>query len=248
MDLGLTDKVFVVTAASSGLGLASAQALHAEGAKVVLVARRQEVLDELAGSLDAAVVAGDLADPATITRAFDLAMERHGRVDGAVVSVGGPPRGGVLDISDEQWNAAFSSVFLPALRAARELYSHNPAGRLALVLSTSSRVPLPQMAPSNGLRPGLAMLISQLADEVGPNGGRVMGLMPGNIATDRMTWLLSQAPDPAAAKRAAESSIPLGRMGDPAEFGRVAAFVVSDAGSYLSGSLVAVDGGQMRTF
>ena len=115
MDLGLTDKVFVVTAASSGLGLASAQALHAEGAKVVLVARRQEVLDELAGSLDAAVVAGDLADPATITRAFDLAMERHGRVDGAVVSVGGPPRGGVLDISDEQWTAAFSSVFLPAL-------------------------------------------------------------------------------------------------------------------------------------
>lgn len=248
MDLGLAGKVFVVTAASSGLGLASAEVLAAEGARLVLVARRQEVLDELAGRLGAVVVAGDLADPATVERAFALADEAYGQVDGAVVSVGGPPKGAVLDIDDDQWRASFESVFLPPLRVARALYSRNPAGRMAVVLSTSSRVPLPQMAPSNGLRPGLAMLVSQLADEVGPDGGRVVGLMPGNVATDRMTSLLAQSPDPEAARAQAERSIPLGRMGEPAEFGRVAAFVVSDAGSYLSGSLVAVDGGQMRTF
>lgn len=247
MDLGLTDKVFLVTAASQGLGLATARELVAEGAKVTLVARRAEVLEPLAEELGAAVLAGDLADPALPERAVALTVEHFGRIDGAVVSVGGPPKGRVLDVTDEQWHDAFDSVFMPAVRVARELYARNRAGRLALVLSTSSRVPLAEMAPSNALRPGLAMLLSQLADEVGPDGGRTIGLMPGQTATARMDYLLSQAPDPKAALAAIGAQIPLGRMGRPEEFGKVAAFLMSDAASFVSGSLVAVDGGALRT-
>lgn len=249
MDLGLTDTAFLVTAASSGLGLASARALAAEGARVCLVARRPEVLDDLVDDFggSAIALAGDLSDAALPQRAVEATLAAFGRIDGAVVSVGGPPKGGVLTTTDEQWQGAFGQVFLPALRVARAVVNGNRAARLAFVLSSSVKVPLPDMAPSNGLRPGLGMLVKQLADEIGPDGGRAVGVLPGSIATDRMEYLLSQAPDPAAARRASEASIPLGRLGDPAEFGRVAAFLVSDAASYVSGSMVPVDGGSLRT-
>ncbi|GAA1390536.1 SDR family oxidoreductase [Luteococcus peritonei] len=256
MDLGLADKVFLVTAASSGLGLASARQLVAEGARVVLVARREEALAEVATELNGDApedaprvvpMAGDLLEADTVTEAITRALEVFGQVDGALVSVGGPPAGHVLENTDEQWTTAFSSVFLPALRVARAVYAQNPRARLALVLSTSTRVPLPGMAISNGLRPGLGMLVKQLADEVGPDGGRVVGLMPGSIATGRMTYLFEQASDPKAARELVESQVPLRRMGEPDEFGRVATFLLSDAAGYMSGCVVPVDGGAMRT-
>jgi len=153
----------------------------------------------------------------------------------------------VLDNTDAEWEAAFGSVFLPALRLARAVFGASPASRLALVLSVSAKSPLPSMAISNGLRPGLAVLVKQLADEVGPRGGRVVGLLPGSIATDRLTYLYSQTPDPAATRAAAEANVPLRRLGEPAEFGRAAAFLLSDAASYISGSLVPIDGGAART-
>ncbi|CAI9399086.1 SDR family oxidoreductase [Aestuariimicrobium sp. T2.26MG-19.2B] len=254
MQLGLSDKVFVVTAASSGLGLATAHALVAEGARVVLVARRAEALAEACVELNggddapdrAKSLAADLADPQVPQRAVDLALQTFGRVDGALVSVGGPPRGGVLDNTDEEWSSAFSSVFLPALRTARAVTSAQPAPRLAFVLSTSAKVPLAQMAISNGLRPGLAMLVKQLADELGPRGGRAVGLLPGSVATERLQHLWSGTPDPQAAREQAAVAIPLRRLGEPAEFGRVAAFLLSDAASYVTGCLVPVDGGAMR--
>lgn len=248
MQLGLTDKVFVVTAASSGLGLASARALIAEGARVCLVARREEVLADVVGDLgDGAVsVAGDLSDPALPQRAVDAALAAFGRLDGALVSVGGPPRGGVLDNTDEEWLASFGSVFLPALRTARAVVAANPAPSLAFVLSTSAKVPLATMAISNGLRPGLAMLVKQLADEIGPAGGRAVGLMPGSILTERIRFLHGQSADPAASRASAEAAVPLRRLGDPEEFGRVAAFVLSDAASYLTGCMIPVDGGALR--
>ena len=249
MQLGLTDKVFVVTAASSGLGLATARALVAEGARVCLVARREQVLADAVHELGggATSVAGDLSDPTLPQRAVDAAQRAFGRVDGALVSVGGPPRGGVLDNTDEEWSAAFGSVFLPALRTARAVVTANPAPALAFVLSTSVKVPLSTMAISNGLRPGLGMLVKQLADEIGPQGGRAVGLMPGSILTERITFLHSQAPDPAAARASAEATVPLRRLGEPEEFGRVAAFVLSDAASYLTGCMIPVDGGALRT-
>lgn len=248
MHLGLTGKVFVVTAASGGLGLASARALALEGARVVLVARHSEPLREAASAIgdSARPLVGDLADPAVPQQAVHYALDEFGRVDGALVSVGGPPKGSVLETPDAVWMAAFGSVFLPALRMARAVFRANSAAAAGFVLSTSVKVPLPAMAPSNGLRPGLAMLVKQLADEVGPSGGRAVGLLPGTIATDRITDLYSQSPDPDRARADAEAAIPLRRIGEPAEFGRVAAFVLSDAASYLSGCLIPVDGGALR--
>lgn len=250
MDLGLSDRVFLVTAGSAGLGRATADQLVAEGARVVLVARRADVLDDAVADLGAANAVGlaaDLADPGTPQAAAELALATFGRLDGALISVGGPPPGAALANSDEQWLAAFESVFLAALRTIRAVIA--AAGgpvSLGLVLSTSVKVPIPSLAISNGLRPGLAMLLKQLADEIGPDGSRVFGLMPGTIFTDRIKFLHGQSADPAAARAAAEATIPLRRIGEPAEFGRVAAFLLSPAASYVTGSVIPVDGGALR--
>jgi 3-oxoacyl-[acyl-carrier protein] reductase len=190
-------------------------------------------------------MAADLAEAGTVDRAVDLARQSFGRLDGAFVSVGGPPPTDVLDSTDEQWRAALESVFLPVVRMARALFVATPDARLGVVLSSSAKTPLPHLALSNGLRPGLAMLIKELASEVGPAGGRVVGLMPGTIATERIRFLDSQAPDPTAAAAARTAAIPLGRLGDPDELGKAAAFLLSDAASYITGSLVAVDGGAL---
>jgi 3-oxoacyl-[acyl-carrier protein] reductase len=252
MDLGLADRTFIVTAASAGLGRAAATALAGEGARVVLVARRTTVLDEVVGELGrdrSAALAADLADPATASRACDLALDRWARLDGALVSVGGPPAGSALGTTDQQWLQAYDSVFLAALRLTREVVARATASDLAVgwVLSTSVWSPVPGLAASNGLRPGLGMLVKQLADELGPQGARVLGLAPGRIETERVQHLDSLREDPVAARRAAERAIPLGRYGSPDEFGRVAAFVLSPAASYLTGCVVPVEGGALRS-
>lgn len=252
MDLGLADRVFVVTAASGGLGRATATALVAEGARVVLVARRGELLAEAVAELGvdrAQALAADLADPTTADRACDLALQTWGRLDGALVSVGGPPAGPVLAVPDATWTAAFDSVFLAALRVTRAVVEHGTAPDLSLgwVLSTSVRSPIGGLAVSNGLRPGLGMLLKQLADELGPQGTRLVGLMPGRVETDRTRHLDSLADDPAAARAAGEAAIPLRRYGSPAEFARVATFVLSPAASYLTGCVLPVEGGALRT-
>ena len=256
MDLGLSGRVFLVTAASSGLGRATADALVAEGARVVLVARRGEVLsaaaqelDAVAGARAAVTLTADLGEPDTAGRACAAALETFGRLDGALVSVGGPPAGSVRSTTEEQWRGAFESVFLPALRVTDAVLEHGTAADLAIgwVLSTSVKSPIGGLAASNGLRPGLGMLVKQLADELGPDGTRVVGLMPGRVDTERVQHLDSLSDDPAAARRGAEASIPLRRYGRPEEFGRVAAFVLSPAASYLTGCVLPVEGGALRT-
>ncbi|WP_028638367.1 SDR family oxidoreductase [Nocardioides sp. URHA0032] len=246
MDLGLTDRVYLVTGGARGLGRATADVLVAEGARVVLSGRTEETLAAARGDSVETVVA-DNADTATPQRLLDAAHERWGRVDGALVSVGGPPKGPVTAITDEQWTTAFSSVFLGAVRLGREIGRALPSGgSLAFVLSSSVRAPLADMAISNGLRPGLAMVAKTLADELGPAGVRVNGLLPGRVGTERVAELDAAADDPEAARAAAVRTIPLGRYGEPEEFGRVAAFVLSPAASFVSGAMVPVDGGMLR--
>lgn len=249
MDLGVTDRVYVLTGAARGLGRATADVLVAEGARVVLSGRSAASLDEARSALgDAAVtVVADNADPETPARLVAAARETWGRLDGALVSVGGPPKGPVSTITDAQWTAAFESVFLGAVRLGRALVAElGEDGSLAFVLSSSVRAPLADMAVSNGLRPGLAMVAKTLADEVGPRGIRVNGLLPGRVETERVAELDAATADPAAARIAAEAAIPLRRYGAPEEFGRAAAFVLSPAASFVSGVMLPVDGGALR--
>ncbi len=250
MDLDLADRVFIVTGGARGLGRATADCLVAEGARVVLSGRSEQSLARARSSLgdSVATVVADNSDPATPGLLLDAARDRWGRVDGALISVGGPPKGPVTAISDEQWTAAFGSVFLGAVRLAREIGPELPdGGSLALVLSSSVRAPLADMAISNGLRPGLAMVAKTLADELGPHGVRVNGLLPGRVGTERVAELDAASGDPEAARAAALRTIPLGRYGEPVEFGRVASFLLSPAASFVSGVMLPVDGGMLRS-
>jgi 3-oxoacyl-[acyl-carrier protein] reductase len=250
MDLQLKDRVFVVTGGARGLGRAAVDCLVAEGARVVVSGRSEESLAEAARTLGDAVVpvVADNADRDTPSRLISAARERWGRLDGGLVSVGGPPKGPVTAIEDDQWTLAFESVFLGAVRLSRELGGAlGDGGSLALVLSSSVKAPLPAMAISNGLRPGLAMVAKTLADELGPRGIRVNGLLPGRIATDRVAELDAATGDPEAARAAAIETIPLRRYGRPEEFGRVASFVLSPAAAFVSGVMLPVDGGMLRS-
>jgi 3-oxoacyl-[acyl-carrier protein] reductase len=250
VDLGLGGRGYLLTGASRGLGLATARALVDDGARVLVSSRGEEsvhrAVEELGDSASGTVA--DLADPDVAERLVAEARERLGRVDGALISVGGPRPGGLDDVTDDDWRTAVESVVLGPLRLVKALAPHLDDGAaIAFVLSTSVREPLQGLAISNGLRPGLAVTIKSLADELGPRGIRVLGLMPGTIATDRMTQLWESFGDAEAARAGTEAGIPLRRIGEPAEFGRVAAFLLSPAASYVSGTVIAVDGGRLRT-
>ncbi|MYR42217.1 SDR family oxidoreductase [Streptomyces sp. SID5910] len=254
MDLGLKDRVYVVTGATRGLGNAAARELVADGAKVIVTGRDEKSAADAASALSpdavAAVgVAADNADPGAAARLVETARERFGRFDGVLISVGGPPPGFVADNTDEQWQAAFESVFLGAVRLARTAAAElEDGGVIGFVLSGSVYEPIPGLTISNGLRPGLAGFAKSLADELGPRGIRVVGLLPGRIDTDRVRELDALSADPEATRAASESRIPLRRYGTPEEFGRTAAFLLSPAASYVTGVMLPVDGGGRHGF
>ena len=253
MDLGLQDRVYLVTGGSKGLGRATAEALVTEGARVVLCARNEAALaataEEIQGKDQVLALPGDLADEGLGSRLAAAAIARWGRLDGALLSVGGPPPGSAMTLADGAWRAAFETVHLGPLRVARAAAGAmgDEGGVIGFVLSMSVRQPVAGLASSNGLRPGLAMLAKTLADELGPQGIRVLGLLPGRIDTDRVRELDQASGRPKRQRAEFEKLIPLGRYGDPAEFGRVAAFALSPAASYLTGVMIPVDGGLGRT-
>ncbi|MFI1012100.1 SDR family oxidoreductase [Streptomyces sp. NPDC020965] len=251
MDLGLNDRVYVVTGASRGLGNASARALVADGAKVVITGRDERTVSDAAAELgpNAVGVALDNADPSGAERLIAAARAHFGRFDGVLISVGGPAPGFVADVTDDQWRTSFESVFLGAVRMARTAAAElGEGGVIGFVLSASVHEPIPGLTISNGLRPGLAGFAASLADELGPRGIRVMGLLPSRIDTDRVRELDALSGDAEAARAGQESRIPLRRYGTPEEFGKVAAFVLSPAASYLTGVMLPVDGGTRRGF
>lgn len=251
MDLGLKDRVYVVTGATRGLGYASARELAADGAKVIVTGRDAERAERAAGTLgpDVLGVAADNADPTAAARLIATARERFGRFDGILISVGGPAPGFAPDNTDEQWTAAFESVFLGAVRLARAAAAElGEGGVIGFVLSGSVHEPIPGLTISNGLRPGLAGFAKSLAAELGPRGIRVVGLLPARIDTDRVRELDALSGDAEAARAGHESRIPLRRYGTPEEFGRTAAFLLSPAASYLTGLMLPVDGGARHGF
>lgn len=249
MDTRLEGKVFILTGATRGLGRATAELLVAEGARVVVTGRDQGRVDEAAAALgDSGLgVAADNADPGSADAVVNAALHRWGQVDGALISVGGPPTGTVMETPDEVWASSFGSVFLGAVRIARAVAQaiHGP-GSIAFVLSSSVRAPLADLAVSNGLRPGLAMVAKTLADELGPRGIRVNGLLPGRIGTERVAELDASTGDADAAREKAIAGIPLGRYGEPEEFAAAATFLLSPASSFVTGVMLPVDGGMLR--
>ena len=233
MDLGLTGRVAVVTAASKGLGRATALALAAEGMNVVLNARNADALQAVADQCgdDALVVPGDITDPELPARLVQAAVDRWGRVDAVVANAGGPPTGRALDVTDEQILAAVNANLLASVRLARAAVPHMRAqqwGRIVFIASASVKQPIPDLALSNVARTGLWAWTKTAAQDLAlaHDGITVNLAAPGLHATDRLI----------------ERGV-TGRTGDPADFGQTVAFLCSAQAGFINGTALGVDGG-----
>ncbi|HZT91432.1 MAG TPA: SDR family oxidoreductase [Gaiellaceae bacterium] len=246
MDLGLRGRTAIVCGATSGLGLASAEALAEEGANVTMFARRREELDRHANRLNALAVRGDLTNAADLERLVERTVQAFGGIDIVVWNGGGPPAGGAAEIDDERLEAAFELLLLPPVRLVRIALPHlrrSNAGRLLFVTSGAVKEPTAHLALSNTLRPGVTGYAKTLARELGPDGITVNCVAPGRIDTPRMKELYgADGPPPEEL-----AQIPLGRLGTPREFGDVVCFLASDRAAYVTGTNVVVDGGLSRT-
>jgi 3-oxoacyl-[acyl-carrier protein] reductase len=252
MDLGLAGKRALVGGGASGIGAGIARVLAGEGARVVLVGRTAETLATRAAQLGGGSVVADLAAPDGPAAAVASAVEQLGGLDLLVVNSGGPPPGSFEAVGEEEWERAIAGTLHSTRRLIRSALPYLRAGdgpSIVINLSSSVREPIPGLTTSNVLRPGLAGLIKNLAFEIAPI--RVNGVAPGRFDTDRMKQLesaraASTGQTAAEVRRGTESTIPLGRYGDTAEIGRVAAFLLSPAASYVTGAIVPVDGGLVR--
>ena len=252
MDLGLKGARALVTGGSAGLGAAVARALAAEGAKVAVAARASSKLNDLVADIDGVAIGVDLASADGPASAVRDAVAQLGGLDALLISMGGPPPGTFLDVTDEQWQKALDMTLWSTIHVLREALPHlkeSEHGSVCVILSSSVREPIPALTTSNLLRPGLVGLIKSVMPEIAPV--RINGIAPGRVATDRIATL-----DAGRAKNAGISveqvqqqtiaRIPLGRYGDPPEIGRVAAFLLSPAASYVTGAIVPVDGGMVK--
>jgi len=244
MNLDLAGKAFIVTGGTDGLGLATARALLAEGANVLVsgrsAARFTAAFGDAPDDSRIAFVAGDNADAGLPERLRIAVLDRWARLDGLLVSTGGPPPGQALTTDDETWRGAFDSVFLGAVRLIRDLAPAMADGStIALILAISAREASATLPISNGLRPGLALLVKSFADELGRRNIRVNALLPNLFATDRIRRVLGDREPPV-------EDIALKRIGEPTEFGRMAAILLSPVASYITGASIAIDGGQSK--
>jgi len=252
VDLGLQGARALVAGGSSGLGRAVADALAGEGARVAIVARASDRLTERAAALDALAVPADLSTTDGPAGAVAATVDGLGGLDLMLVNSGGPPLGRFEDLSEADWQKAIDGTLWSAIRLIRAAVPHlQQSDRPAILvnLSSSVREPIPGLTTSNLIRPGLAGLIKSLVAEIAPI--RINGVAPGPLATDRITHLDARRAEAAGMtvekiQRQTIERIPMGRYGDPAELGRVAAFLLSPAASYITGAIVPVDGGMIR--
>jgi 3-oxoacyl-[acyl-carrier protein] reductase len=253
MDLGLKDKRILVAGASRGLGAGIARAVAAEGARVAVVARESDDLTKVAKETGGVAVPADLTTSEGPVQAATGAINALGGLDGLVVNSGGPPTGTFEQLDEESWRRAIDGTLLAAIRLIRAALPALREGRdpaIVIVLSSSIREPVPGIVTSNVLRPGLNGLIKTLVGEIAPI--RINGIAPGRIDTARIRSLDSSRAkelgvEVEEVQRTNLARIPLARYGEAAEVGRVGAFLLSTAASYVNGVVVGVDGGMIRS-
>lgn len=257
MDLGLGGKRALVAGASSGLGRAVAEALAAEGCRVSISSRDRDRIaaaaEEISSRTGAEVhhAVCDVRDGEAILAWVEEVAGLWGGIDLAVPNAGGPPPGGFGDLPEEEWDRAYQLTLLSAVRILRAVRPHlSPGGAVLLMTSVSVKEPYGSLILSNVFRSGVSSLAKTLSREWAPDRIRVNHLIPGRIATDRVAFLDEEQAGRTGADleevRAGHAArIPLGRYGEPAEFAAAAAFLLSDAASYITGATLQVDGGSV---
>ena len=244
MDLGLSGCTAIVCGASAGMGLAIAETLAAEGANVVMFARRRELLEREAQRIGAAAVPGDLTSADDVARLVTTCVELHGCVDILVLNGGGPAAGTAVAVTPEALRETFELLFTGHVRLVGACLPHLRAhgrGRIVAIESSSVKEPLPNLALSNAVRPGVVGWLKTLARELGAEGVTVNVIAPGRIDTDRLREVHPDGLDEGELE-----AIALRRSGTPAEVAAVACFLASDAAGYVTGAVVPVDGGLTR--
>lgn len=262
MDFGLTGKIALVTAASKGLGRASALALAREGARIALAARTRESLEHTAQEIRQASGQEVLALPTDLRQATEITslvrqtIATFGGIDILVNNAGGPPTGSFDMLSDDQWEDAFHLTLLSAVRLIRAVLpsmKQRSGGRIIQIVSSSVKQPIDGLLLSNAIRPGVIGLAKTLSRELAPYQITVNNVCPGRILTDRLLQLtsvrekLARGQSEAEALRDLTQDIPLQRIGQPEELGALVAFLSSQQAAYITGTTIQVDGGLIQT-
>lgn len=243
MELNLTGKTALVFGASQGIGKAIAESLIKEGVKVAICSRTESTLNETKDAIGAELaIAGDLTKPNEAKRITEEAIKKLGKLDILVTNTGGPAKNNFQDVSNEQWQTDFQSIWLSvtdSINAALPSMKENNYGRVIMVTSIAAKEPLPGLTTSNGLRAGLSGLARSISTEIAVNGITLNILLPGYTNTDRLKALNLSA-------EKVKEMVPAGRLGDPAELADLATFLASEKGAYITGQSIAVDGGVLK--
>jgi 3-oxoacyl-[acyl-carrier protein] reductase len=243
--LDLDGRTAIVCGASAGIGLAIAEALTEEGANVTMLARRRDVLEREAERLGALAVRGDVSVPGDLDRVVSRTVEAFGGADIVVNNSGGPPRTTALEMDEESIEAAVQLMLVSAVRLTAlclPYLERSGYGRIVNITSSTVKEPVDNLALSNSIRPGVVGWSKTLARELGPKGITVNCIAPGRIDTERLREVYPEGPTEADL-----ATIPLRRLGTPREVGDLVAFLCSDRGGYISGTVLPVDGGLLRS-
>jgi 3-oxoacyl-[acyl-carrier protein] reductase len=261
MDLKLQNKIILVTGASKGLGFACAKNLTEEGAKVILSSRSKENLEHAVHEIETKVGIKPDRIPADVSKIEDIdslkkkILEKYGTIDGIVINAGGPPTGATLEMTEEQWDSAINTNFLSVVRLSRAftpIMQKNKYGRIVAITSVSAKQPLGNLVLSNSTRLAVVGFLKTLANEVGKDNVLVNVVMPGTTNTERLQkviqgWAKAENKTVEEITKSRTAQIPVGRFGEPDELGSFVTYLVSARNSYVTGQVLAIDGGFIKS-